>query len=943
MTQDYKATLHLPATEFPMRGDLPKREPQTLARWEVDGLYAQLRANAKGRPLFVLHDGPPYANGAIHLGHAVNKILKDIIVKSKYVAGFDAPYVPGWDCHGLPIEIAVEKKHGKVGVKLDAAQFREKCREFANEQIDIQRRDFKRLGVIGDWENPYLTLNFKFEADEIRALSKIVANGHLLRGAKPVHWCFDCGSALAEAEIEYQDKVSPAVDVAYTVRDAKALAAAFDVAVPDGVEVAVPIWTTTPWTLPASLAVSLGPDLDYALVEGPAHNGQRRWLVVAEALATRALQRYGVTEPVVHAHAKGSALEGVVLRHPFYAEREIPVILGDHVSAEDGTGAVHTAPGHGQEDFVVGQKYGLIEKYTAAQMNPVDGRGVYLPSTPPASELVLAGMHIWKANDAIVEVLRESGALLAFHKLEHSYPHCWRHRTPVVFRATPQWFISMEQAHLRRDALAAIKHVKWYPTWGEARIAGMIEGRPDWCISRQRTWGVPITLFVHRETGEPHPRAVELMRAVADKVEQGGVDAWYALDAAELLGAEAKDYEKTTDILDVWFDSGITHEGVLLERGFGKPADLYLEGSDQHRGWFQSSLLTGVAIDKHAPYRQCLTHGFTVDENGRKMSKSLGNGIEPQDIMKTLGADILRLWIASADYSNEMSLSQEILKRNADAYRRLRNTARFLLSNLDGFDPARDLVQPADMVALDRWVVHRAFEVQQKIVAAYERYDFAEIVQTLLNFCSVDLGSLYLDVTKDRLYTMREDSRGRRSAQSAMFHILEAFTRWIAPILSFTADEIWGFLPGERAANVLFTTWYDGLAPLPADAPLSAEDFDKLLALREQMAKVLEPMRGNGVIGAALDAEIAVSANAETAAKWQPLADELRFLFISGDVSVTAVNADEVFVLAQPSTKTKCVRCWHHRADVGVDERHPELCGRCVSNIEGPGEDRKWF
>ena len=943
MTQDYKATLHLPATEFPMRGDLPKREPQTLARWEAEGLYSQLRANAKGRPLFVLHDGPPYANGAIHLGHAVNKILKDIIVKSKYVAGFDAPYVPGWDCHGLPIEIAVEKKHGKVGVKLDAAQFREKCREFANEQIDIQRRDFKRLGVIGDWENPYLTLNFKFEADEIRALAKIVGNGHLLRGAKPVHWCFDCGSALAEAEIEYQDKVSPAVDIAYSVRDVKALAAAFDLTVPEGVEVAVPIWTTTPWTIPASLAVSLGPDLDYVLVEGPAHNGQRRWLVVAEALAARALQRYGVDDLVAHAHAKGSALEGVVLKHPFYAEREIPVILGDHVSAEDGTGAVHTAPGHGQEDFVVGQKYGLIEKYIAAQMNPVDGRGVYLPSTPPAGELALAGMHIWKANDAIVEALRESGALLAFHKLEHSYPHCWRHRTPVVFRATPQWFISMEQAHLRRDALAAIKHVKWYPTWGEARIAGMVEGRPDWCISRQRTWGVPITLFVHRETGEPHPRTVELMRAVADKVEQGGVDVWYAMDAAELLGEEAKDYEKTTDILDVWFDSGITHEGVLLERGFGKPADLYLEGSDQHRGWFQSSLLTGVAIDKHAPYRQCLTHGFTVDENGRKMSKSLGNGIEPQDIMKTLGADILRLWIASADYSNEMSLSQEILKRNADAYRRLRNTARFLLSNLDGFEPARDLVQPREMVALDRWVVHRAFEVQQKIVAAYERYDFAEIVQTLLNFCSVDLGSLYLDVTKDRLYTMREDSRGRRSAQSAMFHILEAFTRWIAPILSFTADEIWGFLPGERVANVLFATWYEGLSPLPADGPLSAEDFDKLLALREQMAKVLEPMRANGVIGAALDAEIAVSASAETAAKWQPLAEELRFLFISGDVAVSAVNADEVFVLAQPSTKAKCVRCWHHRADVGVDPAHPELCGRCVSNIEGPGEERKWF
>jgi len=940
---DYKATLHLPATDFPMRGDLPRREPDTLKRWYDADLYAQLRENAKGRPLFVLHDGPPYANGAIHLGHAVNKILKDIIVKSRYLAGFDAPYVPGWDCHGLPIEIAVEKKFGKVGTKLDAAQFRQKCREFAEEQIDIQRRDFKRLGVIGDWDNPYKTLNFRFEADEIRALAKVVANGHLVRGAKPVYWCFDCGSALAEAEIEYQDKQSPAIDVAYAARDAKALAAAFDASVPADVEVALPIWTTTPWTLPASLAVSLGEDLDYVLVEGPARDGRRRWLVLAEALAQKALQRYGVTEVTVHGRAKGAALEGLLLAHPFYAERDIPVILGDHVSAEDGTGAVHTAPGHGQEDFAVGQKYGLIDKYTAAQMNPVDGRGVYLPSTPPAGDLALAGLHIWKANDAIVELLRGNGSLLAFFKLDHSYPHCWRHKTPVVFRATPQWFISMDRAHLRRDALAAIKQVGWFPQWGEARIASMVEGRPDWCISRQRTWGVPIALFVHKETHEPHPRSVELMNAVAERVEQGGVDAWYALDAAELLGDEAGDYDKVTDILDVWFDSGVTHEGVLLERGFGKPADLYLEGSDQHRGWFQSSLLTGVAIDRHAPYKQCLTHGFTVDEHGRKMSKSLGNGIEPQEIMKTLGADILRLWIASADYSNEMALSQEILKRNADAYRRIRNTARFLLGNLHGFEPARDSLPLEEMVALDRWIVHRAWEVQQKIVAAYDRYDFASIVQALLNFCSVDLGSLYLDVTKDRLYTMREDSRGRRSAQSAMFRIAEAFVRWIAPVLGFTADEMWGYLPGERKANVLFETWYDGLAPLPDDAALSATDFDQLLALREQVAKVLEPMRANGVIGAALDAEIAVSANAGLAAKWQPLAEELRFLFISGDVTVTPAQADEVFVLAQPTEKSKCVRCWHRRADVGANADHPELCGRCVSNIEGPGEDRKWF
>ena len=948
MTQDYKATLHLPATDFPMRGDLPKREPDTLARWEAQDLYAQLRANARGRPLFVLHDGPPYANGAIHLGHAVNKILKDIIVKSRYLAGFDAPYIPGWDCHGLPIEIAIEKKYGKVGVKLDAVEFRQKCREYAQSQIELQRKDFKRLGVIGDWDHPYQTLDFRFEANEIRALARVVDNGHLTRGVKPVHWCFDCGSALAEAEIEYQDKVSPAVDVAYAARDAQALGAAFGVQVPADVEVAVPIWTTTPWTLPASLAVSLGPELDYALVEGPAHEGRRRWLVLADALAERALQRYGVAGVSVHGRARGAALENLLLAHPFYRERDIPLILGAHVSAEDGTGAVHTAPGHGQDDYVVGKAYGLLDRYSAAQLNPVDGRGVYLPSTPAADGVELAGQHIWKANDAIVEVLRASGALLAFSRLEHSYPHCWRHKTPIAFRATPQWFISMEQANLRADALAAIDTVKWYPEWGKARIAGMVEGRPDWTISRQRTWGVPIALFVHRETGEPHPRSSELMGQVAQRVEQGGVDVWYTLDPSELLGAEAADYEKITDILDVWFDSGVTHECVLRERGLGKPADLYLEGSDQHRGWFQSSLLTGVAIDKAAPYRQCLTHGFTVDEHGRKMSKSLGNGIEPQDIMKTLGADILRLWIASADYSNEMSLSQEILKRNADAYRRLRNTARFLLANLDGFDPARDLLPLDEMVALDRWIVHRAWEVQERIKEAYERYDFAAIVQALLNFCSVDLGSLYLDVTKDRLYTMGEDSCGRRSAQGAMYRIAEAFVRWIAPVLSFTADELWGYLPaatdrGERAGNVLFATWYDGLAPLPDDAPLAAADFDRLLALREQVAKVLEPMRANGQIGAALEAEITVTAGSEVAARLQPLAEELRFLFISGDVAVVPAQTDDIFVNAQPTSKAKCVRCWHHRADVGVAPAHPQLCGRCVSNIEGAGEVRRWF
>jgi isoleucyl-tRNA synthetase len=798
--------------------------------------------------------------------------------------------------------------------------------------------------VIGDWDNPYRTLDFRYEADEIRALAKVVANGHLTRGVKPVYWCFDCGSALAEAEIEYHDKVSPAIDVAYVARDSQALAQAFGVALPEGVEVAVPIWTTTPWTLPASLAVTLGAELDYVLVEGPKHDGRRRWLVLAEPLATKALQRYGVDEVVVHGSAQGAKLDRQLLAHPFYTERDIVVALGEHVSAEDGTGAVHTAPGHGQEDFVVGQQYGLIDKYTAAQINPVDGRGVYLPSTPALGDAALAGLHIWKATDVIVEGLRSDGALLAYARFEHSYPHCWRHKTPVVFRATPQWFISMDQANLRRDALEAIKHVEWYPGWGEARIAGMIEGRPDWTISRQRTWGVPIALFVHRETGEPHPRSVELMGQVAERVEQGGVDAWYTLDPAELLGDEASQYDRITDILDVWFDSGMSHECVLPPRGLSKPADLYLEGSDQHRGWFQSALLTGVALDRAAPYRQCLTHGFTVDEHGRKMSKSLGNGIEPQDIMKTLGADILRLWIASADYSNEMSLSQEILKRNADAYRRIRNTARFLLGNLHGFDPAAHLRPLEDMVALDRWIVHRAFEVQERIVAAYARYDFAEIAQALLNFCSVDLGSLYLDVTKDRLYTMPEDSRGRRSAQSAMFRIAEAFVRWIAPVLSFTADEIWRHLPGEREGNVLFATWYDGLAPMPADVLLSAERFDALLVLRDQMAKVLEPMRAAGGIGAALEAEIVVRCAASDHAWLAPLADELRFLFISGDVGVQLdETAKTVAVAATPTAKPKCARCWQHRGDVGSVTTHPSICGRCVSNVEGPGEERQWF
>jgi len=939
----YKHTIHLPETDFPMRGDLPKREPGTLARWESENLYAQIREHAKGRESFVLHDGPPYANGPIHIGHAVNKILKDIVVKSKLMAGFDAPYVPGWDCHGLPIELAVEKKFGKVGTKLNTAEFRAKCREYANEQIDGQRRDFKRLGVLGAWENPYRTMDFRYEADTLRSLAKIIANGHLARGVKPVHWCFDCGSALAEAEIEYADKQSQAVDVAYDAIDPTILAQKFGVDAGDAV-VSVPIWTTTPWTLPASLAVTLGAELEYSLVEGPSRHGRRSLLVLASALVERALHRYRVDEVRVLGHVSGATLEHLRLKHPFY-DRTVPIILGEHVSAEDGTGAVHTAPGHGQEDFAVGQKYGLDV------LNPVGGNGVYLPSTEQ-----FAGQYIWKANDAIVDVLREHHKLLAHETITHSYPHCWRHKSPVIFRVTPQWFIGMDQANLRADALEAIKHVRWVPEWGEARITGMIADRPDWCISRQRTWGVPIALFAHKETGEPHPRTVELMHAVAKRMDTVGTDAWYALDPAELIGDDAQHYDKITDILDVWFDSGVSHEAVLAARpedGLRKPADIYLEGSDQHRGWFQSALLTGIGMDRAAPYKQCLTHGFTVDAQGRKQSKSLGNVVAPQQVVDALGADVLRLWIAGADYRNEMSVSDDILKRSADSYRRIRNTARFLLGNLHGFDPAKHLVAHADMLLLDQWIVHRAHELQEQIKDAYARYDFSAVVQAVQNFCTNDLGALYLDVTKDRLYTMQENSRGRRSAQTAMFHVVEAMVRWIAPILAFTADEIWGYLPGKRVGNVMFATWYDALAPLPANAALQIDHLDQLLTLREAVSAVLEPMRAARSLGASLEAEVNVYVDDALLGANANVADELRFLFITSSLDLkplsqktsTALKGEgsEAWIDARPSTNAKCIRCWHYRADVGANAEHPEICLRCVSNVEGSGEDRKWF
>ena len=943
---DYKTTLNLPRTAFSMKANLAQREPQFLKEWQEMGLYARLREARAGAPKFILHDGPPYANGEIHIGHAVNKVLKDIIVKSKGLSGYDAPYVPGWDCHGLPIELNVEKKIGKAGAKVDANTFRRACRDYAARQVARQREDFRRLGVLGDWDRPYLTMDYQFEADIIRALGKIIQRGHLHKGYKPVHWCSDCGSALAEAEVEYAERTSPAIDVRFEVADeAACLARCHNVPAREGSgPLSLVIWTTTPWTLPANQAVAVNPDFDYVVAQCETERGPER-LLLADALLKDAMLRYGIERYQVLAYCKGRDLEGIKLQHPFY-EREVPVILADHVTAESGTGAVHTAPGHGQEDYVAGMRYQLPVD------NPVDGNGCFLADTP-----LFAGEHVFSANAHIIEVLKARGALLHEEALRHSYPHCWRHKTPIIFRATPQWFISMDQAGLRQQALEAIGTVRWMPDWGRARIEGMVANRPDWCISRQRTWGVPIALFVHRQEGHLHPRSAELMEAVAQRVAQQGIEAWFDLDAAELLGAEAEEYEKITDTLDVWFDSGVTHYCVLRRReDLDWPADLYLEGSDQHRGWFQSSLLTGVAMDERAPYKSVLTHGFTVDAEGRKMSKSLGNVIAPQKVVNSLGADILRLWVAATDYRSEMSVSDEILRRMTDAYRRMRNTARFLLANLNGFDPAVHLLAETSLLALDRWVVARAGQLQEELIQAYEDYEFHQVYQKVHNFCAVEMGAFYLDIIKDRQYTTPADSIARRSAQSAMYHVVQALARWIAPILSFTAEDIWRHIPGGRGDSVFLETWYEPVTAYPAALARSGMDFafwEAVIAVREAVSRELEKLRVAGDIGASLDAEVDLYCAPAQLESLSRLGDELRFVLITSEArlhplaerpaeSVAMDDSGELWGVARRSNHKKCVRCWHRRADVGVSAEHPELCGRCVSNVAGGGETRRY-
>jgi len=922
---DYKKTLNLPDTPFPMRGDLAKREPEWIRQWQESGLYQRLREVCKGRPLFVLHDGPPYANGDIHIGHAVNKILKDMIVKSKTLAGFDAPYVPGWDCHGLPIEHQIEKLHGK---NIESNKARALCREYAAEQVERQKKDFIRLGVLGDWGAPYKTMNYATEAAEIRALGRILQSGLLFRGQKPVNWCIDCGSALAEAEVDYEDKTSDAIDVGFEFEDRAALTKAFNVAtLPDQPAFAV-IWTTTPWTLPANQGVSAHPEFDYALVRT-----ERGLLVLVDELREAALQRYGLSGEVI-ARCKGQALERLQLRHPFY-ERVVPIILGEHVTLEAGTGLVHTAPAHGVDDYIVGQRYDLPVD------NPVGDDGRFFDKIP-----LVGGLTVWKANAVVIEELQRRERLLKHDRLKHSYPHCWRHKTPIIFRATTQWFIGMDRKTadgrtLREVALEAVNATRFYPAWGQARLHGMIANRPDWCISRQRNWGVPIPFFVHRETGELHPDTPALLERAAQAVEQGGIEAWFAM-SAEDFGVDPKQYTKLSDTLDVWFDSGTTHYSVMRAAGeerFKWPADLYLEGSDQHRGWFHSSLLTGCAMDGRAPYESLLTHGFVVDGSGRKMSKSKGNVVAPQQVSDTLGAEILRLWVGATDYSGELSISNEILKRVVESYRRIRNTLRFLLANVSDFDPAKHSLPLDEWLEIDRYAVANAAAFQKTLTGHYERYEFHHIVQKLQTYCSEELGAFYLDVLKDRLYTAGTDSKSRRSAQNALYHLTHALLRWMAPILSFTAEEAWTVFNGKPNDSVFFQTWHELPAATDADALLVR--WSHIREVRADVQKHLEALRGEGKIGSSLQAHIEIHA---TGARYEALAaleDDLRFVMITSAAQVVQASSEaEQKIVAVPTDHAKCERCWHHRADVNVDPAHPGICGRCVSNLEGVGEPR---
>jgi isoleucyl-tRNA synthetase len=954
---DYKNTLNLPDTPFPMRGDLAKREPRWVERWQEEKVYEKIRAASKGRPKFILHDGPPYANGDIHLGHAINKILKDIIVKSRNLAGFDAVYVPGWDCHGMPIEREIEKHHGK---HLPVEKTQSLCRAYAAEQIERQKKDFRRLGVLGDWDHPYQTMAYGNEADEIRTLGKILEKGYVYRGLKPVNWCFDCGSALAEAEVEYADKKDFAIDVGFPLPDNQRdrLARAFALGqLPEGPVYAV-IWTTTPWTIPSNQALNAHPEHIYNLVAT-----RRGLLILAADLQDACLARYQLSGETL-ASCKGKALELIAFRHPFY-ERLAPIYLGEYVVLDTGTGIVHSAPAYGVEDFDSCRHNGMKDEQI---LTPVMGDGKFVSSLP-----FFGGMTIWKANPEIVKKIAEAGALFHSEDYVHSYMHCWRHKTPIIYRASTQWFAAMDKPpgfggampaeSLRATALRGIDNTRFYPDWGQARLRGMIANRPDWTLSRQRQWGVPMPFFIHKETGELHPHTLDLLEQVARRVDLGGIEAWQTLDPRELLGVEAEQYVKIKDTLDVWFDSGSTHQTVIggpdgNATGAGShgaelqfPADLYLEGSDQHRGWFHSSLLVSCMLNGVPPYKSLLTHGFFVDGQGRKMSKSLGNTLEPQKVAGSLGAEILRLWVAATDYSGELSISDEILKRVVEGYRRIRNTLRFLLANTGDFDPKAQALPPEEWLEIDRYALALTQSLQQEMMRDYDNYDFHFVAQRLQGFCSEDLGGFYLDILKDRLYTAGKDSKARRSAQNALYQILQRLVRLMAPILSFTSEEIWAVTAGGKDETVFTHTWDE--FPAAGYSPELLERWGKIRSVRVEVQKQLEEARVARKIGSSLQAEVEIRASGDKLALLRSLQDDLRFVLITSSAVVTPVTAAaEEAVIVTPSVHAKCERCWHYRGDVGRDDAgregpggdagHPGLCGRCVSNLYGAGEPRAY-
>jgi len=919
MTEKNKYKLNLPETSFPMRGNLAKREPEWLKSLEDQKIYDSIRDSRSGRKKYILHDGPPYANGNIHIGHAVNKILKDFIIKSKTFSGFDVPFLPGWDCHGLPIELVIEKEHGK---NLKPKEFRKLCRTYAKEQVENQKKDFQRLGVFGDWTNPYLTIDFSIEANIIRSLAKIYDKGYLYQGGKPVNWCIDCGSALAEAEVEYEDKKSIAIDVAFKCIDIKSIEDIFDYKIKK--DIFAVIWTTTPWTLPANEAICVNPKLEYGLYEL-----DRRFLILSTDLAEAKLRSYKLEANLVGT-CKGEVFENIKCQHPF-KEKTVPIICGSHVTTESGTGLVHTAPSHGVDDYVVGSRYDLPVE------SPVDKAGNFVEGTE-----FVGSLNVWDANKKIIELLEEKNALIFIEKFTHSYPHCWRHKTPIIFRATDQWFIGMDVENknndtLRNQAEGEIKKTSFFPHWGEGRLKSMIEKRPDWCISRQRSWGVPIPIFLNKKTNLPHAKTSVFFEEIAKKIEKQGIDAWFDLNLEDFLGHEAEIYYKSTDTLDVWFDSGTTHQTVIEDRSdLIYPADLYLEGSDQHRGWFQSSLLTGCAINNEAPFKALLTHGFVVDGEGLKMSKSKGNVISPQKIINQYGADILRLWVASTDYTGELNISDEIMKRVADSYRRIRNTLRFLISNIEDINKETQILVPEKMLPIDRFALHQSEKLQESVLKDYDEFNFYVGIQKFVSFCSEELGGFYLDVIKDRLYTMQEDSHGRRSAQSALFHITQSLIRIMAPILSFTAHEASEVIFKKNAKSVFTEEWYEFPKNLIDDKNLN--DWNNILEIRGYVNKKIEEIREKGDIGSSLQSEIEINAPSKEFESLKVFEKELKFIFIVSKVNIKKNEKLEIYV--KKSQHNKCERCWHYCEDVGKHNNHSELCGRCITNLYKEGETR---